>query len=73
MAIGIEHVVGAPWVRKKQTMLNMAGNICDHCDERIFPPRDICPNCGDEVQTVYIFGSPSGSIKRVETYQLEKA
>lgn len=55
--IGVEHVVGAPWVRNKQAMLNMAGNVCAHCDEKIFPPRDICPNCGDDVKEVYVFNS----------------
>lgn len=61
--IGVEHVVGAKWVRNKQTMLNMAGNVCAHCDERIFPPRDLCPNCGGEVQVIYVFNA----IKRVES------
>jgi len=24
----------------------LLGEQCPHCDEKIFPPRDICPRCG---------------------------
>jgi uncharacterized OB-fold protein len=31
------------------------GEVCDSCDSKIFPPRDICPDCGEEAQTTYKF------------------
>lgn len=33
------------WRLKKQRY-SLIGEICPHCDEKIFPPRDICPRCG---------------------------
>ncbi len=42
------------WRLKKQR-LAMIGEICPHCQSKIFPPRDICPNCGEETQTEYQF------------------
>jgi uncharacterized OB-fold protein len=32
------------WRRKKQ-YLNLVGEVCPHCDEFLFPPRDICTRC----------------------------
>lgn len=32
--------------RLKQQRYRLVGEICPHCDEKIFPPRDICPRCG---------------------------
>ncbi|HEX2993200.1 MAG TPA: Zn-ribbon domain-containing OB-fold protein [Anaerolineales bacterium] len=31
------------------------GEVCPHCDHKIFPPRDVCPNCGDEAKELYTF------------------
>jgi uncharacterized OB-fold protein len=33
------------WRLKRQRYL-LIGEICPHCDERIFPPRDICIGIG---------------------------
>lgn len=33
------------WRLKKQRY-QMVGEECPHCEEKIFPPRDICPRCG---------------------------
>ncbi len=41
--------------RLKQQRYNLVGEVCGHCDEKIFPPRDICPNCGDEAKELYTF------------------
>lgn len=35
------------WRLKKQRY-GLVGETCPHCEHKIFPPRDICPNCGDE-------------------------
>ena len=42
------------WRIKKQRY-NLVGEVCPHCDARIFPPRDICPECGNEAKTTYTF------------------
>ena len=41
--------------RNKQSYLGLKGEVCPHCDYKIFPPRDVCPNCGDEAKTLYSF------------------
>jgi uncharacterized OB-fold protein len=41
--------------RLKSQRYGLVGEICPHCDAKIFPPRDICPNCGGEAKTTYAF------------------
>ena len=41
--------------RLKQQRYGLVGEVCPHCDAKIFPPRDVCPNCGDEAKTLYAF------------------
>jgi uncharacterized OB-fold protein len=31
------------------------GEICDKCHARIFPPRDVCPECDKPAQTPFVF------------------
>lgn len=33
--------------RLKDVRYGLIGERCPHCDNKIFPPRDVCPNCGD--------------------------
>ncbi len=42
------------WRLKKQRY-GLVGEICPHCSYKIFPPRDVCPNCGDEAKEPYVF------------------
>lgn len=42
------------WRTQKQRY-GLVGEVCGHCEEKIFPPRDICPGCGDEAKTLYTF------------------
>ncbi|GJQ53294.1 MAG: transcriptional regulator [Anaerolineaceae bacterium] len=42
------------WRLKKQRY-SLVGEVCPHCDAKIFPPRDVCPNCGDEAKDLYAF------------------
>jgi hypothetical protein len=37
------------WRLKKQRY-NLEGNLCNVCDAKIFPPREICPECGKDTQ-----------------------
>jgi len=42
------------WRLRKQRY-QMLGEVCPHCDAKIFPPRDICPDCGQEAKNLYNF------------------
>ena len=42
------------WRLKKQRYA-MVGEVCEHCDAKLFPPRDICPECGEEAKTLFQF------------------
>jgi hypothetical protein len=46
--------VARHWRLKKQRY-GLVGEVCPHCDAKIFPPRDVCPECGDEAKTLYTF------------------
>ncbi len=42
------------WRLKKQRYA-LVGEVCPHCDAKLFPPRDICPECGGEARVPYTF------------------
>ena len=42
------------WRLNKQRYA-LTGEICPHCSSKIFPPRDVCPECGDEAKTEFEF------------------
>lgn len=33
----------------------MVGEVCPHCENKIFPPRDVCPDCGKDARDLYEF------------------
>ncbi|WP_322807028.1 Zn-ribbon domain-containing OB-fold protein [Thermanaerothrix sp.] len=41
--------------RLKQQRYALVGEVCPHCEEKIFPPRDVCPYCGNEAKTQFTF------------------
>ena len=41
--------------RLKQQRYALVGEICPHCENKIFPPRDVCPYCGGEAKQQYAF------------------
>ncbi len=47
--------------RLKQQRYNLVGEECPHCETKIFPPRDVCPNCHSEAKIPYTF-SGNGEI-----------
>ena len=49
------------WRLRKQRYA-LVGDICPHCDSRIFPPRDVCPKCGGEMRKAAIFSARTGQI-----------
>ncbi len=42
------------WRLRKQRY-GLVGEVCPHCEAKIFPPRDICPDCGQEAKQLYSF------------------
>jgi uncharacterized OB-fold protein len=41
--------------RLKNQRYKLTGEVCPHCQARLFPPRDVCPECGGEAKTFYNF------------------
>ena len=41
--------------RIKPQRYELVGEVCPHCAIKIFPPRDVCPNCGGEAKEEYAF------------------
>lgn len=41
--------------RLKQQRYALVGEICPHCESKIFPPRDVCPDCGEEARDTFKF------------------
>ena len=42
------------WRLQKQRY-GLIGEVCEHCGSKIFPPRDVCPECAEEAKTPYQF------------------
>lgn len=36
--------------RLKQQRYALVGEICRHCEAKLFPPRDVCPSCGGDTR-----------------------
>lgn len=41
--------------RLQQQRYILLGEQCHHCGAKIFPPRDVCPECAQEAQELYRF------------------
>ncbi len=41
--------------RLRHQRYSMRGEVCDKCGARIFPPRDVCPECSQPAATPYTF------------------
>ncbi|MGA2110753.1 MAG: Zn-ribbon domain-containing OB-fold protein [Anaerolineales bacterium] len=41
--------------RLRQQRYGLVGEQCEHCHAKIFPPRDICPECGRATQSRFSF------------------
>jgi hypothetical protein len=57
--------VARHWRLKKQRYA-LVGEVCPHCEHKIFPPRDICPDCGKEARDLYSF-SGKGEVYSLTT------
>jgi len=41
--------------QSKANRYNLVGEICDRCGTRLFPPRDVCPECEAPAKTPFVF------------------
>lgn len=41
--------------RLKQQRYALIGEVCGECDTKIFPPRDLCPECGRQAHEPFKF------------------
>ena len=41
--------------RLRQQRYALVGEICDNCGNKMFPPRDVCPNCAEQAKTPHQF------------------
>ncbi len=41
--------------RLRQQRYALVGEICDNCGDKMFPPRDVCPNCAEHAKTPHRF------------------
>jgi uncharacterized OB-fold protein len=41
--------------RLKNQRYKLVGEVCPHCEAKLFPPRDVCPECGGEAKTLFAF------------------
>ena len=48
------------WRLQKQRY-GLVGEVCPHCNAKIFPARDVCPECGGEAKEPFRF-SGKGSV-----------
>jgi uncharacterized OB-fold protein len=55
--------------RLKQQRYGLVGEVCPHCEARIFPPRDVCPACGGEAKTAYAFSGRGEVYSHTTIYQ----
>lgn len=55
------------WRLKKQRY-GLVGEVCPHCDFKIYPPRDVCPECGGEAKEPFTF-SGKGKVFSYTTLQ----
>jgi len=42
------------WRLKKQRY-GLVGEVCGSCGSKLFPPRDVCPECQAPAKTPYVF------------------
>ncbi|MGB9641557.1 MAG: Zn-ribbon domain-containing OB-fold protein [Anaerolineales bacterium] len=41
--------------RIRQQRYALVGEVCPHCNAKLFPPRDVCPECGQDARIPYQF------------------
>ncbi len=55
--------------RLRQQRYALVGEVCPHCTTKIFPPRDICPDCGEDARDLYQFSGRGKVYSHTTVYQ----
>jgi len=55
--------------RLRQQRYALVGEVCPNCEQRIFPPRDLCPDCGEEARELYHFSGRGQVYSHTTVYQ----
>lgn len=55
--------------RLKQQRYALVGEICDNCEHKIFPPRDVCPDCGQPAHESFHFSGHGEVYSFTTVYQ----
>jgi len=55
--------------RLKGQRYALLGEVCPHCDAKIFPPRDVCPECKGEAKTPYAFSGKGEAYSYTTIYE----
>ncbi len=45
----------ASYWRTSKQRLSLVGEVCPHCGARLFPPRDVCPQCAGPAREPFAF------------------
>ncbi|HEX9676232.1 MAG TPA: Zn-ribbon domain-containing OB-fold protein [Anaerolineales bacterium] len=53
----------------RQQRYALVGEVCPSCEQRIFPPRDLCPDCGEEARELYQFSGRGEVYSFTTVYQ----
>ena len=49
--------------RLKQQRYALMGQVCNQCNAKIFPPREICPECGIETKATILHRAQAGAVE----------
>ena len=55
--------------RLRQQRYALVGEVCPNCELKIFPPRDVCPDCGHEARTLFQFSGRGEVYSHTTVYQ----
>ena len=55
--------------RTRKARYTLTGEECAGCDLKIFPPRDICPGCGDHTKADFSFSGKGQVYSHTTVYE----
>lgn len=58
--------------RLKRQRYGLVGEVCPHCESKIFPPRDVCPDCGQDARTEFEFSGRGSVYSHTTVYNAPK-
>ena len=55
--------------RLKSQRYALVGEVCGNCQSKLFPPRDVCPECGAPAKTPFAFSGRGEVFSYSTVYQ----